>query len=364
MGPTNEPSREELLARAGIGGQIIDDFAPDALAPPVDEPRILALLAGSLDEVSARITWHRIVSFRPWRDAYLQLLRAQSASQLKPTQTDGQSTSDEAAVRKLEVRILRPKWRHYGPLIALAAAALVAVGVFLWGSRNGSGLDLVARLNDAGGVVAIDQEGNLSGLESVPQEWREEAKEVLLAQAVVIPGEVQEFIGRDERIRSGPTIELVYPVATAIQNDQPTVRWRPVNGVESYTVAVLNLEWEPIAESATITQLEWTLPDPLQRGRVYIWRVTPVRNSNTTIPLLPSPGEAKFKVLETEKIEELRQFRTQFPGAHLVLGIMYARAGLLDEAERELQLLVGANPESTLANKLLDSLRQVREPQE
>lgn len=47
-------------------------------------------------------------------------------------------------------------------------------------------------------------------------------------------------------------------------------------------------------------------------------------------------------------------------GSHLTLGVLYAQAGLLDDAERELQLLLRANPQSALAQKLLRGVRAKR----
>ena len=46
--------------------------------------------------------------------------------------------------------------------------------------------------------------------------------------------------------------------------------------------------------------------------------------------------------------------------SHLLRATIYARAGLLDEAEREYQALLNANPRSTIARKLLQHLRAQR----
>jgi hypothetical protein len=43
--------------------------------------------------------------------------------------------------------------------------------------------------------------------------------------------------------------------------------------------------------------------------------------------------------------------------SHLVRGAMYARAGLLDDAEKELSTLVAGNPNSRIARDLLQSVR-------
>lgn len=73
------------------------------------------------------------------------------------------------------------------------------------------------------------------------------------------------------------------------------------------------------------------------------------------VPEPPAP-EARFKVLEQAKVEELARARRQFADSHLTLGLLYAQAGLKDKAVQELQALVDANQSSPLAHKLLRSV--------
>ena len=66
----------------------------------------------------------------------------------------------------------------------------------------------------------------------------------------------------------------------------------------------------------------------------------------------------KFQVLSSadlQKLDGLKRTRS-----HLVLGVFYARVGLLAEAERELQELVRLNPDDKVAKKLLRSVRSRR----
>jgi len=46
--------------------------------------------------------------------------------------------------------------------------------------------------------------------------------------------------------------------------------------------------------------------------------------------------------------------------SHLVRGILFAKAGLLNEAEHEIRALVAANPDSQRARQLLQSIRAVK----
>jgi hypothetical protein len=42
--------------------------------------------------------------------------------------------------------------------------------------------------------------------------------------------------------------------------------------------------------------------------------------------------------------------------------VIYAKAGALDEAEREFRALLAANPKSLIARRLLDNLLELRHP--
>jgi hypothetical protein len=57
---------------------------------------------------------------------------------------------------------------------------------------------------------------------------------------------------------------------------------------------------------------------------------------------------------------ELQEWTRAAGGSHLVLGVTYARAGLLEEAGREFEALVRENPESPLARQLLEQVQSRR----
>jgi hypothetical protein len=52
----------------------------------------------------------------------------------------------------------------------------------------------------------------------------------------------------------------------------------------------------------------------------------------------------------------LNDARKRFPNAHLLLAALYARAGVLEEARKELKILESANPGSPLVPQLEKSL--------
>ncbi len=154
---------------------------------------------------------------------------------------------------------------------------------------------------------------------------------------------------------------LFSPVGKVVETTSPTFRWSPLAGASSYVVTVVDDQLNEVAKSEPLTKTEWRLRTPLARGGTYSWQVTAVKDGQTvTSPVMPAP-QAKFMILDRARSEELRRVRGAAPRYHLGLGVLYARAGLLDEAEREFRALVKANPGSATARKLLQSVRAMKE---
>ncbi len=61
-----------------------------------------------------------------------------------------------------------------------------------------------------------------------------------------------------------------------------------------------------------------------------------------------------------QKANAIETAKKKYGNSRLLLGILYADAGMLDEAEREFQALLKKNPGSALARKLLRKV-QIRQ---
>jgi lipopolysaccharide biosynthesis regulator YciM len=75
---------------------------------------------------------------------------------------------------------------------------------------------------------------------------------------------------------------------------------------------------------------------------------------------LPAAAEAKFRIIDQSSLQETQLVRKNQPSSHLMLGIVYAEAGLLDESEHKFQRLLAANPESPAARNLLREVKSLR----
>jgi hypothetical protein len=188
----------------------------------------------------------------------------------------------------------------------------------------------------------------------------------LQTQRVEAPALLASVSGGAETLRGGGgqgvSFPVLSPVGTAVITDRPTFRWRPLSGASSYVVSVYDRNFRKVAASAPQAGTEWTVARPLTRGQVYSWHVSASREGQElTSPEQPAP-EAKFVVLDAARAEELARARRVYKGSHLTMGTLYARAGLLDEAERELQSALSENPGSKVALRLLLSVQALRGP--
>jgi hypothetical protein len=73
-------------------------------------------------------------------------------------------------------------------------------------------------------------------------------------------------------------------------------------------------------------------------------------------PVPPAP-EAKFKVLEAALAEKIEEAKSTANDSHLLLGVLYAEAGLLADAEKEFLALQSVNPKSPVPNALLKQVQ-------
>jgi len=217
-----------------------------------------------------------------------------------------------------------------------------------------------------GGRVTTAGGDSVGGLASLSPTDRRAVERALKTQQIEAPESLAAVSGGAETLRGGGgrgvSFPVLSPVGTAVITDRPTFRWRALGGASSYVVSVYDRDFRKVAASTPQAGTEWTVAQPLARGRVYSWHVSANREGQeVTSPEQPAP-EAKFVVLDAAKAEELSRAGRVYKDSHLTLGTLYARAGLLDEAERELQSALRESPRSKVARKLLLSVQALRGP--
>lgn len=248
--------------------------------------------------------------------------------------------------------------RQTPPIIATVSPTLAPSSPSPAVVEGGAPTGVVA-LNDGGGRLTLDQEGRLIVQHPLPPSYEQMIKRALTSGRVETPDLAGLNVKTGSLMGGGENtpFKLLEPVAKVIESNQPDFRWQPLAGAASYTVTVYDADFNRVTTSPSLTGTEWRPPQSLPRGAIYSWQVKAMKDGREVVVPEPPASEAKFKVLEQVKAEELARARRQFAGSHLTLGLLYAQAGMQDKAAQELQALVDANQSSSLARKLLRSAK-------
>jgi hypothetical protein len=222
---------------------------------------------------------------------------------------------------------------------------------------------VIERLNDGGSLMALDSSGQLAGSDQWPYEYRKMAVEALSNQRAPESPFLAGLNRRGSSLMGGPDegqrFAIIEPAGKVLLTNRPTFKWTRFDGASGYVVEIYDAQFNLVSSSPTLTDVSWT-PPQLTRGRVYSWQVKAISGGQEFIAPHPSAPQAKFRILDQAETTEIARARREYPSSHLLLGLLYARAGLVAEAEREFRALQNANPDSGAARKLLASVSSQR----
>jgi hypothetical protein len=223
---------------------------------------------------------------------------------------------------------------------------------------------LVAQLTDGNEQLTLDQEGKLSGADDLPPAYQSRLKDALTTRRIDRSSQLEGLIRPPSSLMSPDKekgrFSVIEPVGKVLLTNQPTFRWSPMEGASGYIVEVYDNKFNLMVTSPQLTKLSWTPPQSLGRGKVYAWQVKAIKDGQEfTSPHPPAP-QASFRILDQARTSELAKARRAYPSSHLILGLLYAEAGLLTEAEQELRVLQKANPNSEIARSLLTQVQVLR----
>lgn len=221
---------------------------------------------------------------------------------------------------------------------------------------------LAISLRDGGGTIGVSTDGTLVGVEGASPQLSQTLKNVLetgnlrVGEKVAI-GNTGVMMSGD---REGVPFGLSGPVGKIVISQRPSFSWKPLAGAEGYSVKIFDENFTEVMSGDEVSGTSWTPTKPLPRGRNYLWQVAASKEGETVIsPVRPAP-EARFKIVDAADAESIETAEKKFPRSNLVRGIAYAKAGMLAEAEREFAALVRKNPDSALAQRLLQQARRPR----
>jgi len=227
-----------------------------------------------------------------------------------------------------------------------------------------------ATLHDAGVIIQLDGEGTLQGLPFSLSPTNAEAVRKALKDQIISVGPLPQALVAKTEARMGTdetlTFILIKPTQKIVLTPTPTFVWSALSGAKTYLVSIYDEQDNLVLSSKPLYVTTWKPEIPLPRGKIYSWEVTAnkdgkeITSSVSATKLHGKPLEAKFKVLEQSKADEITEAKRRYPDFHLLLGIVQARAGLMDEAEVEFKKLLSANPKSVLAQNLLRKVQVSR----
>ena len=157
------------------------------------------------------------------------------------------------------------------------------------------------------------------------------------------------------RAGSGELPVPLSPSATFVQDDRPVLKWSSAGGSSTYRVVVVDESLRSLASSKETRSTSWKVDSRLPRGVPLQWQVMTTRDGHELVS-----ATARFQILDIKSADRVAQDATQFTSRPLVLGIAYARTGLLEDAEREFKRYRRDNPGSALVQQLLARIERAR----
>jgi hypothetical protein len=278
-------------------------------------------------------------------------------------------------------------WRL--PAVAFAGLALLIVGWFVWRANNkvepqiavasptptatASPLatpsatpeaPVIAQLQDGQRLVTLTQQGDLTGVDNLSPAQQQMVKAALTTQRIERSALLAGLQRGGSALMSGSEDEKKFavtaPVGKVLLADRPTFRWSALPNATSYVVEVYDEQFNLVTASPSLTTTTWTMSQPLKRGDLYAWQVKAKQDGQEIIAPRPPAPQAKFRVLPQAKANDIAQAQRSADNSHVRLGLLYAEAGLLDEAEEEFRALQKANPASPIARRLLTNVRALQ----
>lgn len=349
------------------------------------ESQLQAYAQGQLDPLDRELTESHLDSC-PTCSAQVRRLLSSTPPRFKPAAAA--SRAGQLWWRKLVTASGRSRGDRALPLalsfrVAAAVVLLLSLGIALvtWVRTHpdkseqvaypppqprltppGPAAPTLVALNDGGTQIVLDTQGKVRGLDSLSPADQQRVRQALTTQKLELPKTLQQ-LSDSSGTMMGPTtptaFALLAPVGRVILSDRPILRWRPLPGAISYQVTLTDptAGYREIAASPQLHDTSWRVQHGLQRGRLYAWQVTARTPSGEVKAPPPHAAEARFLILEQTQTDELARAEKTYAGKHLALALLYAEAGLLEQAEDELEALVAANPTSPVAKNLLRDLR-------
>jgi hypothetical protein len=254
-----------------------------------------------------------------------------------------------------DARALAPRQprRTSRPWVPLAAAAMIGGIVFLFVTRDDAP---PPRPVPTSTVITQTVPTPVPTTTTAPtpryarEEWEALVRETRAGAPLAIAGALAP-LRRDAYVLrggegGGVTLE---PSGVIVESPRPRFRWSEISPRAVVTVFADEAE---VARSAELSTNEWTPRRDLPRGVTLTWQVELRRGDAIAIIPAPPAPPARFRIVDAATAAALEDARRAHPGDALLLGLLYARAGLVDDARLHFERM----QDLPLARRLLRQL--------
>jgi anti-sigma factor RsiW len=198
-------------------------------------------------------------------------------------------------------------------------------------------------------------------LNALPDDVRSAVSEAIQHGKLQLPTDATRLRGRAPPLSGTPAANtgfaLLGPFGEAISETRPEFSWQPLPAAIRYSVVIVDVGLHPVQRSPSLRKTVWRPRRPLRRGRTYLWQVTAtLRGGSKVVASEPSPSETPLRIVPLKLADDLAHFRRGHEEAHLVLGALYAQAGMLTESADELRKVPRGDSSYDTAQTLLKSL--------
>ena len=178
--------------------------------------------------------------------------------------------------------------------------------------------------------------------------WAALVAETVARRRLPYPDDLDELTSPNDVLRGhAKPASTVSPAGIVVDDARPRFSWPAVEGA-TYVVAVLEGD-EVVARSPVLEVEQWRPDRLLRRGRTYTWQVTATRDgTKSIIPAPPAPA-ARFRIVDDAAHRALHDALAAAPRDRLLHAILYARAGLRENAEAALREAAAAGDRDAAA---------------
>ncbi len=192
-------------------------------------------------------------------------------------------------------------------------------------------------------------------------EWNALVETALANQRIAPPDILRDLRPAPGSLRAGArearTSGALDPAGVVIESDRPHFSWAAVGGAKTYRVIVYGHGSE-VARSERLHVTSWQSSVPLLRGEMYEWQVIASTPHGDVVLPPPEARRVLIRILSDDAAREIAAATRERPDDRLLLGLLYANAGVADRAADELRVYAAANPRSVAAAALFQSVAQ------